>query len=73
MSVVAMEEAPFLLPVQRIVGGIQIQNDFFRRFLVGLQEDLHQQAIYSGSVIQHDLFVALLPTGRLFGSVPAAS
>src|SRR5271163_1943674 len=29
MSVVAMEETPLLLPVQRIVGGIQIQNDFF--------------------------------------------
>ena len=37
-----MEETPFLLPVQRIVGGIQIQNDFFRRLLVGLKEDFHQ-------------------------------
>jgi hypothetical protein len=32
--------------------------------LVGFQEDLHEQAVHS-SVIQHDLFVALPPTGRL--------
>jgi len=61
-----MEEAPFLVPVQRIVGGIQVQDDFFRRLRVGFEEDLHQQAIY-GSVIQRDLFVTLLPTNCLFG------
>jgi len=61
-----MEESPFLLPVQRIVGSVQVQDDFLRRFLVGFQEDLHQQAVH-GSVIQHDLFVALPPTGRLSG------
>ena len=66
MPIVAVEETPFLLPMQRIVGRVQIQDDFFRRLLVGLEKDLHQQAVH-GSVIQHDFFVALLPTGRLFG------
>jgi len=28
-------ESPFLLPVQRIVGSVQVQDDFLRRFLVG--------------------------------------
>jgi hypothetical protein len=35
------------------------QDDFFGRFLVGLQEDLQQQAVYR-SLIQHDLFAALI-------------
>jgi hypothetical protein len=34
--------------------------------IVGFEENLHQQAVH-GSLIQHDLFVALFPTGRLFG------
>jgi Family of unknown function (DUF6788) len=62
--VIAMEETSFLLPVQRIVGSVQIQNVFLRRSLMGFQEDLHQQAVH-GCVIQHDLFVALPPTGGL--------
>jgi hypothetical protein len=49
-----MEETSFLLPMQRIIGSIQVQDDFFRFLSVGFQEDLHQQAVH-GSVIQHDL------------------
>src|SRR5712671_2889858 len=41
VSVIAMEESPFLLPVQRIVGSIQVQNDFFRLLPVGCEENLH--------------------------------
>ena len=66
VPIVAMEETPFLLPVQRIVSRVQVQDDFFRLFAMSLEKDLHQQAVH-GSMIQHDLFVALLPTGRLFG------
>jgi hypothetical protein len=35
------------------------QDDFFGCFPVGLQEDLQQQAVYL-SLIQHDLFAALI-------------
>jgi len=35
------------------------QDDFFGRFPVGSQEDLQQQAVYR-SLIQHDLFAALI-------------
>ena len=64
----------FLFPVQRIIGRIQVQDDFFRRFLVCLEEDVNQQAVHR-SVIQHDLLVAFLLTGRLpsqFQSVQGA-
>ena len=65
-----MEETPFLLAMQRIVGGIQVQDDFLRLLPVGCEKDLYQQAVHD-SVIQHDLFVALLPTGRLLGQSQA--
>src|SRR6201987_3203 len=42
VSIVAMEESPFLLPVQRIVGSIQVQNDFLRLLPMGCQENFHQ-------------------------------
>jgi hypothetical protein len=32
---------------------------------VGFEKDVYQQPVHS-PVIQHDLFVALLPTGRRF-------
>jgi hypothetical protein len=44
VTVIALEETSFLLPVQRIVGSVgsvEIQNDFVRRLPVGFQEDLH--------------------------------
>ena len=45
-----MEEAAFLVAVQRIVGGIQVEDDLLRRLLVGLQEQLDEQAsIATGS------------------------
>jgi len=31
VTVVAVEEAPFLVPMQRIIGGIEIQNDLLGR------------------------------------------
>src|ERR1035438_8472675 len=38
-------EAPFLIPVQGIVGGIQIQNDLLGSLLVRFQKQIHQQCI----------------------------
>ena len=38
-----MEEAPFLMAMQRIIRGIQIQNDLARRFFaMGLDEKVHE-------------------------------
>ena len=40
-----MEEARFLLPMQRCVGGIQIQNDRLWRFSMRFQKELDQQFV----------------------------
>jgi hypothetical protein len=40
--VIAMEEPAFLLPVQRIVRGIQIENDLRRRTPMCLQEQIDE-------------------------------
>ena len=42
--VIAVEEPPLLLAVQRIVGRIEIENDLLRRALMRLQEQIDQQA-----------------------------
>jgi hypothetical protein len=43
--IIAVEEPTFLVPVQRIVGGIQIENDLLRRALVCLQEQIDEQPL----------------------------
>lgn len=35
--VIAVEEAPLLMPVQRVVGGVEIEDDLLRRSLVRLK------------------------------------
>ncbi len=55
-AVVAVKEAPFLLTVQRIVGGIQIQPDFFRGPRVRFDKQIDQQPVDTLSV-GHDPLV----------------
>ena len=43
--VIAVEEPPFLLAVQRIIGRIEIKNDLLRRSRVRLQEHIDQQSL----------------------------
>jgi hypothetical protein len=38
VPVVTVKEPPLLVPLQRIVRGVQIQNNLLRRFRVGLTE-----------------------------------
>ena len=52
--VIAVIEAPFLMPVQDIIGGIQIQNDLLGSLWVRLQEQIHQQGI-DALRVHHDL------------------
>ena len=47
VAVITVEEARFLLAMQRGVGGIQVQHDLLGRLGVGFQEDLHQQLVES--------------------------
>ena len=43
--VVAVEEPAFLLPVQRIIGGIEIERDLRRGFGVGIKEQIDEQGL----------------------------
>ena len=58
VPVVAVEKAPFLLAVQRVVGGIDIEHDAHGRPRVGLDEQVDQQRIERRRVIAH-LLVAV--------------
>ena len=42
--VIAVEEAAFLVAMQRIVGGIEIEDDLFGGLLVGVEEEIDEQA-----------------------------
>ena len=55
--VVAVEEPAFLVSVQRIIGGIQIENDLGRRLLVGVHEQVDEQSFDRPRVVA-DLVVA---------------
>jgi hypothetical protein len=52
-----VEEAPLLVPVDRVVGGIQIEHDPRGRPLMRLDEQIHEQALDRGAVVA-DLVIA---------------
>ena len=55
--VIAVEEAPFLRAVQGIVGGVEIEDDFLRRALVRLEEEIDEQRFDGGGIVA-DLVIA---------------
>jgi len=48
--VVAVEEPALLVPVQRIVGGVQIKRDLGWRLRVSVEEQINEQGLDSGRV-----------------------
>ena len=60
--VIAVEETPFLMPVQRVVGGVEIEGDLRRRRRMGVEKQIDKQRFDRRRVIA-DLVVAgrLLP------------
>ena len=52
-----MEEPVFLMAVQRILGGVEIEDDLLRRFGVGLQEQTNEQLLNGGRIMA-DLVIA---------------
>lgn len=46
-----MEEPPLLMPVQRIVGGVQIEHDLLWRFAVRVEKQLDQQPLDHGRIV----------------------
>jgi hypothetical protein len=43
--VIAVKEAPFLMSVQRVVGGVEIEDDLLRPVLVRFQEQIDKQPL----------------------------
>jgi hypothetical protein len=66
-----MEEAAFLVAVQRIVGGIEIQNDLFGWRLVRLEEEIDEQTFDLCRVVP-DLVVAARHHRRVLEPVQGA-
>ena len=64
--VIAVEKATFLLAMQRVVGGVQVQGDLRRRGRVRLEEGVDEQPL-DGLGAGHDLLVAGRAGQRLGG------
>jgi len=62
-----MEEPAFLIAVNEIVGGIEIEHDLLRRFVMRLQEDIDQQPLDRRRVVV-DLVIVRRGAGRLSSS-----
>ena len=61
--VVAVEEPALLVAVQRIVGGVEVENDLLGRRAVRLQEDIDEDALQRLRVVA-DLVVAVAAAPR---------
>ena len=70
LLVVAVEEASLRVAVQRVIGGIQIQDDFGRRGGMGVQKQVHEQPL-DGLGAGHDLVVAAVGGGLRRGQLQA--
>ena len=55
--VVAVEEAAFLMPVQRIVGGVEIEDDLRRRRGMRVEEEIDEQRLDRRRIVA-DLVIA---------------
>ena len=55
--VIAVEEAAFLMAVQRVVGGVEIEDDLLRRAAMGLEEQIDQQPLDHRRIVA-DLVIA---------------
>jgi hypothetical protein len=63
--IVAVEETALLMPVQGIIGGIEVEDDALRRSYVRLQKQGHEQLCDSPAVVA-DLVIARRCEGRPF-------
>jgi hypothetical protein len=66
-----VEEAAFLVAVQRIIGRVEVENDLLGRRLVRLEEQVDEQAFDRRAVVA-DLMVAARRQGRVFEAVERA-
>ena len=67
--IVAVEETALLVAVDRVVGGVEIEDDFLGRLLVRLQEQIHEERL-DGLLVVTDLVITRrLPLGRVLQAV----
>jgi hypothetical protein len=64
--IIAVEEAALLMPVQRVVGGVEVQGDLRRRRRMGVEKQVDKQSLDRRRVVA-DLVIGSAPTG----SIPA--
>ena len=57
-----MEEPPLLLAVDRIVSGVEVQDDPLRRLPMGLHEQIEEHPV-DGLLVHCDLLVAIVRSG----------
>jgi len=67
-----MEEAAFLMAVDRIVGRVKIEDDLLRGRRVCLQEDIDEQALDGGALVPNLVITGGRPFRRVFQSVQRA-
>ena len=60
-----MEELAFLLPVQRVVRGIQIDNDLLRSTPMRLQEQIDQQCFDRRRIVAYLVIARRLAAAQL--------
>jgi hypothetical protein len=66
-----MEEPPFLMAVQRVVAGVETENDLARRHPVGLKEEVDAQAPDRHPVVA-DLVIARVGEGSMLEPIQGA-
>jgi hypothetical protein len=48
-----MEEAAFLVAVQRVVGSVEVEDNLLWRLLVGFEEEIDEQAFDRPRIVAH--------------------
>ena len=62
--VIAVEEPPFLVAVQRIVGGVEIKRDLRRRLAMGLEEQINEPRLDGGRIVTDPVIPRGVRTAR---------
>jgi hypothetical protein len=67
-----VEEAALLVPVQRDVGGVEVEDDLARRRAVRVEEQVHEQCLRRGGVVADPVIAAGFARGRMLQTVQGA-
>ena len=70
--VVAVEEAALLVPVQRDVGGVEVEDDLPRGRAVRVEEEVHEQRLDRGGIVADPVVAAGLARRRVLQPVQRA-